>query len=239
MNTISLLQQAQLATKQGNRRKALELLREVVRQEPQNDTAWELLADVADTKEHAADCLKQALKINPDNESAKRTLSALTTQITTPLSQAPPTPKPPPLQASEMHSDTKAQSISTPLLEKTATSSRPASNNRGWFMLMNILLILLLAINAVQFVFTYQQNQIAATRAASYQERVTAAQELVAAQRGVIFDLVNNYKNSAYSNPNVERIAEQQLIASEYTLSALQIIAIQNSQIIELLANAP
>ena len=239
MNPSSLLQQAQLAAKQGYRPKALELLREVVRQEPQNDAAWELLADVADTREHAVDCLKQALRINPNNESAKRKLSALTTPTTTPPSQVPPAPKPPPPQTPEMHSNTEAQSVPTPRLEKPATPSRPAPNYTGWFVLMNLLLILSLAINAVQFAFTYQQNQIAAARAASYQGRVQAAQELVTAQREIILGLVNNYEKSAYDNPDVERITEQQLIASEYTLSALQIIAIQNSQIIELLANAP
>jgi hypothetical protein len=37
----------------------------------------------------------------------------------------------------------------------------------------------------------------------------------------------------------VDRIAEQQLTAEEFQLIALQIIAIQNSQVIELLAATP
>lgn len=239
MSTSPLFEQAQQAVKQGDRRRARELLREVVQQEPRNDAAWELFADVADIKEHAVDCLKQALKVNPANASAQRKLSALTDQTVASPSKVPPVPEGQPTQATESRPNTKTQTTSTPSSEKPVTSPRPAPNYTGWFVLMNILLILLLALNAVQFVFTYQQNQIAAARAASYQERVRAAQDLVTAQREVIFDLLNNYQKSAYDNPSVERIAEQQLIASEYTLSALQIIAIQNSQIIELLANAP
>lgn len=121
----------------------------------------------------------------------------------------------------------------------TSKAPRRAPNYTVWFVLMNFLLMCSLAINAIQFVFTYQQNQVAATRAASYQERVQAAQGLVERQRDLVLDLVNKYQKDAYDNPSVERIAEQQLIATEYTLIALQIIAIQNSQIIELLAYAP
>ena len=36
-----------------------------------------------------------------------------------------------------------------------------------------------------------------------------------------------------------ERISEQQLIATEYTIVGLQILGMQNNQIIELLASTP
>ena len=118
-------------------------------------------------------------------------------------------------------------------------STRSNPNYTVWFATMSLFLLLLLALNIVQFLFTYQQNQNAAQRADTYQQRIQEAKELVQKQQSVILGLVDNYQKDAYNNPKVERIAEQQLIVSEYTLSALQIIALQNSQIIELLANAP
>jgi len=105
--------------------------------------------------------------------------------------------------------------------------------------IISISLLLLVILNVAQFALTYQQNNIAAERAASYQERVESAQELLERQQDLILDLVDNYQKDVYNNPSIDRIAEQQLIATEYTLAALQIIAIQNTQIIELLAAAP
>jgi len=54
-------------------------------------------------------------------------------------------------------------------------------------------------------------------------------------QSDIILNLFEDYQDTAYG-PKVERIAEQQLIATEYTLQAQQIIALQNSIIIDLLA---
>lgn len=113
------------------------------------------------------------------------------------------------------------------------------SNHKIWLVAISFLLFLLVVSNIIQYYLTYQQNQIAAERAASYQERVESAQEILDLQQSIIFNLMENYQKDAYDNPNVERIAEQQLIATEYSLTALQIITIQNTQIIELLANMP
>jgi len=97
----------------------------------------------------------------------------------------------------------------------------------------------LLVAELFQIVTTFQENAIARERAATYEERVNEAQDLVDRQRDLILDLVSDYESSAYSNPSVDRITEQQLLAAEYQLQGLQILAIQNSQIIELLSAAP
>ncbi|MCX6101627.1 MAG: hypothetical protein NTV92_09505 [Candidatus Bipolaricaulota bacterium] len=50
---------------------------------------------------------------------------------------------------------------------------------------------------------------------------------------------MDTYEKTAYRSAEIDRISEQQLVAAESTLAALQIIALQNSQIIQLLATAP
>jgi len=73
------------------------------------------------------------------------------------------------------------------------------------------------------------------------QERWTAQQErseeiraMMEIQDTLIYDLMEDYQKTAYGS-SVERIAEQQLIAAEAQIIALQTIALQNRQIAELL----
>jgi hypothetical protein len=136
-----------------------------------------------------------------------------------------------------------AESINTP--ENGFQSREPWQaqhenpKNSFWVVFISLLLVVLVGLNITQFIMTYRQNQIAAERAASYQIRVKAAQDLLERQKSVVFGLITNYQKDAYDNPQLDRIAEQQLVATEYTLTALQIIAIQNTQIIELLSSTP
>lgn len=118
-------------------------------------------------------------------------------------------------------------------MESTQTSSRLTT----WLIIG--LLAAILAAQVFQIVTTFQENAIARDRAATYAARVKDAQDLVDKQRQAILGLVTKYEADAYNNPNVDRIAEQQLLAAEYQLQALQIITIQNSQIIELLSATP
>jgi predicted metalloprotease len=120
-------------------------------------------------------------------------------------------------------------------------SKEPPLHNRnyvGILVIIVVLLALLLTVEIYQVVTSYQQTKLAEERASAYQTRVTAAQLLVSNQQDIISGLMTDYQKDAYGS-SVDRIAEQQLIATEYNLTALQIIALQNSQIIELLANAP
>ena len=123
---------------------------------------------------------------------------------------------------------------------ETTSPGASEEDRRGKLLfVLTVLVALLLLVNVVSFALTFQQNRLAASRAASHQERAEAARELVDDQTRVIASLMSDYEAAAYDNPSVERIAEQQLLATESTLAALQIIAVQNSQIIELLATAP
>ncbi len=116
-------------------------------------------------------------------------------------------------------------------------TTKKGSDTILWIIV--ILLGAVLLANVFSIITTFQQNTVARERAASYEERGQQAQALIDRQRDVILDLVSDYGSAAYDNPSVDRIAEQQLLAAEYQLQALQILAIQNSQIIELISATP
>jgi len=59
-------------------------------------------------------------------------------------------------------------------------------------------------------------------------------QTTITAQKNIYGDLMKSYEKAAYGNSSVDRIAEQQLIATESQLAAMQVIASQNGLLIEL-----
>ena len=111
------------------------------------------------------------------------------------------------------------------------------SENQRWIIAGLLALILIAQVFSIAN--TYQRDQIQRERAATYQQRVEEAQVVLDLQRNIIEDLLSEYESVAYDNPNVDRIVEQQLLAAEFQLTALQAIAIQNTQIIEMLSAAP
>ncbi len=116
-------------------------------------------------------------------------------------------------------------------------TAKKGSDTVRWIIV--ILLGAVLLVNIFSIITTFQQNAVARERAAFYEERGQQAQVLIDRQRDIILDLVSDYESAAYDNPLVDRIAEQQLLAAEYQLQALQILAIQNSEIIELISATP
>lgn len=81
--------------------------------------------------------------------------------------------------------------------------------------------------------------EAAETRAAARDVKLKALGRLATKQDDLISELISSYQQDAYDNPNLDRITEQQLIAAEYHLTALQLLALQNSEIIRLLAVTP
>jgi peptide/nickel transport system permease protein len=74
------LQAAQAALQRGERIHARKLARMAILQNPRSEAAWLLMARVVDVPEQVIDCLEQALKINPQNQSTMRALRALRRQ---------------------------------------------------------------------------------------------------------------------------------------------------------------
>jgi len=108
---------------------------------------------------------------------------------------------------------------------------------QGW--IITILLALILVAQGFSIFNSFKKDQINRKRASTYEERIEEAQNVLDDQRDIIFDLMTEYEDAVYNNPSVDRISEQQLLAEEFQLTVLQSIAIQNTQIIELLATIP
>ncbi len=77
MDETEILQQAQQAIERGDKAIGGHLLYKVIRQNPQNETAWFLLSTVMDDEEKKRECLARVLDINPHNQSARQKLAAL------------------------------------------------------------------------------------------------------------------------------------------------------------------
>ncbi len=69
--STELLRQALAAARTGDKTRTRELLQEVTRLDPRNDTAWQWLAGVAATPLEAVAALERAVAINPHNDGAK------------------------------------------------------------------------------------------------------------------------------------------------------------------------
>jgi predicted RND superfamily exporter protein len=117
-------------------------------------------------------------------------------------------------------------------LSETDTQPSRIARNRPLLIAIAVLLALLVAVSATQLVMNLQANS-------ARDKRAEAAEQLVQSQQSLITSLLTDYQDAAYDDPNVETIYQQQLIASEHILIALHVIAIQNSEVIELLAATP
>lgn len=114
------------------------------------------------------------------------------------------------------------------------------SNFERWFIV--VVLAVLLASNTCFAGLAHRDRLMQMERNEDhrviYAEHAEQARALIKRQREMIAGASDNYRVDAYA-PTIDRIAEQQLIAAEYQLLLLQIIAQQNAQMIELLAARP
>jgi hypothetical protein len=110
--------------------------------------------------------------------------------------------------------------------------STDRASGRPSLVVITVLLILILLAQLYQAYTTWQRSMVHA-------QKVEAVRDIVDKQQTLILGLLDSYHKDAYENESLERISEQQLVASEYTLTALQIIGVQNTQIIELLSDVP
>jgi uncharacterized protein with von Willebrand factor type A (vWA) domain len=72
--TADELEQAAQALQEGKRDEARLILDQLVVKDPDNAEAWQLLFSVLDDPLEKADCLKQVVRIHPEDEDAKRKL---------------------------------------------------------------------------------------------------------------------------------------------------------------------
>jgi thioredoxin-like negative regulator of GroEL len=76
-NLEDLLQFATTTLKQGNKQGAQVLIQQVLEADKRNDRAWVLMAFTTDDPIDRRRCLKTALRLNPNNTSAKRALDKM------------------------------------------------------------------------------------------------------------------------------------------------------------------
>lgn len=71
------LQEAITAIKSGDKVTGQQLLAQVIKAEPKNETAWLWMTTVTDDPEKKRYCLKTVLQINPNNQMAQKGLASL------------------------------------------------------------------------------------------------------------------------------------------------------------------
>ncbi|MBK6327839.1 MAG: hypothetical protein IPF56_18165 [Chloroflexi bacterium] len=75
------LQQAIVAARSGDNKKAQYLLSQSLQEDPENTQAWYLLSLLVDSEEKQITYLNRALAIDPNHEKAQEKLAALTTAV--------------------------------------------------------------------------------------------------------------------------------------------------------------
>jgi hypothetical protein len=74
MSIQSSIQQAKAAASAGNPKAGIGILREALKQEPQNVEVWLALAEIVENPEQANQCLERVLQIDPNNSVARQKL---------------------------------------------------------------------------------------------------------------------------------------------------------------------
>ncbi|GMQ79160.1 MAG: hypothetical protein BMS9Abin02_1720 [Anaerolineae bacterium] len=99
-------------------------------------------------------------------------------------------------------------------------------------------LVALLATNLFSLQKANTREEEYVKRVAEYEIRANLTRDIIDMQIQSLGDVVSNYEKAAYG-PDVDRIAEQQLLAAEHQLLALQTIGMQNAQLMSLVASLP
>lgn len=84
------IQQANAYLQAGQKEAARTVLMGLVRRQPDSELAWLMLSRAVDTPRQRADCLRQALRINPANAEARRQLDTLNAAAPAPAPPAAP-----------------------------------------------------------------------------------------------------------------------------------------------------
>ncbi|MBN2148677.1 MAG: hypothetical protein JW726_14920 [Anaerolineales bacterium] len=90
------LQEAIARIKSGDKQGGKKLIGEVLRENPNSETAWLWMSGVVETDQQRKDCLERILKINPQNQQAIRGLEKLHTKSQPSSQPEPPAPAQPP-----------------------------------------------------------------------------------------------------------------------------------------------
>jgi predicted Zn-dependent protease len=129
------LSQAIELIKAGKKADGGRILAEMVKTNPNDELAWQWLASCVGSEEQKRHCLDQALRINPQNEQAKKMLDALEFK---PVFE----PSPQPIQVQI------AQSPAVAEYEKTMKAAN-LLQNAGCFMISLVVLVPIIIIGII------------------------------------------------------------------------------------------
>jgi len=131
------LQQAITAIKSGDKVTGQELLVQVIKADPSNETAWMWMTVVLDDPQKKKQCLQKVLQINPNNAMAKKGLAQLESTLPLDLPKPEPMEMPkfqeivPPQPPSLTPTPHSVESTLPPAQrEPTKTSSQPVKSNK-------------------------------------------------------------------------------------------------------------
>jgi len=71
------LQKAIALIKSGDKRKGIDLLTEILRAQPDNESAWLWMSSIVPSDKQRLYCLQKVLTINPDNQAARKGLASI------------------------------------------------------------------------------------------------------------------------------------------------------------------
>ena len=67
------------------------------------------------------------------------------------------------------------------------------------------------------------------------QAAITKANAVITSQNKIILNLQSDYENAVYDNPAVTTIVQQTFYANEFQFTALQLIALQNAALLDIM----
>ena len=126
------LEQAVQAIKSGDKSAGLVLIAQVIRSDPNNESAWIWMATAQDDPEKKKQCLERVLHINPGNERVRRALSVMfppvvSTEQIPPTSVAVPEPQPvPPDQPTVMEMPSAESGTAEAIIPAEADTTIPS-----------------------------------------------------------------------------------------------------------------
>lgn len=127
MNTSEKLQQAIGLIKAGDKQRGGQLLAEILRADPGQETAWLWMSGVVDEHDERRYCLEQVLALNPTNQLARNGLARL--QPSPPSGSGAPAPAPSPTEPEPAASPAAAEPADEELVElvvrRLASHTRP------------------------------------------------------------------------------------------------------------------
>jgi hypothetical protein len=168
--SANLLRRAIELYREGQKEEANRLLKAVVRQEPENQIAWNWYIETINDPQERIHALEEYLLINPDSRQALRTLSALRQQIGPTQAVAEP-----PKLVAESQTELPQTITSTPALQPdvkpirkgtTTPEAVPATQSSLKLSNASIIAILSVLLLAALFIYTssMQQDQRALQR---------------------------------------------------------------------------